>query len=370
MARNRYYQGPPSDHFDGTRFFNPGQPPTDRGLRDLLRWRLAGETARWPKSVPVTPARPAARVAGLRVTMVGHATLLIQAAGINILTDPIWSRRASPFRFAGPKRVTDPGIAFDDLPPIDVVLLSHCHYDHCDVATLRRLQAAHAPLMAMPLGNDTIVRAAVPGARCVTGDWWDRLTLGEGIATTLTPAYHWANRWPSDVRMALWSGHHLATPAGTVWFVGDTGYGDGTIFGEVRAKLGAPDVALIPIGAYAPRWFMAAQHVDPAEAVRICATVEARRALGIHWGTFQLTDEPREEPAAALAGAVAAQGWAAGRFVAAVPGGVYEASARPRPPTPSPAADAGGAGETSPPGAGDPRRSASDRRRRDCRGHG
>lgn len=200
--------------------------------------------------------------------------------------------------------MTVPGIAFEDLPPIDAVLLSHCHYDHLDVATLRRLQADHAPLMAMPVGNDTIVRAAVPEARCIVGDWWDRMPLGEGFATTLTPAYHWANRWPSDVRMALWAGHHLTTPAGSVWFAGDTGYGDGVIFRDMRERLGAPDVALIPIGAYELRWFMSAQHVNPAEAVRIFKDVDAGQALGIHWGTFQLTDEARDAPRLALASAL------------------------------------------------------------------
>jgi len=323
MPRNRYYDGPPSDHFDGTRFFNPGQPSTDRGLSDILRWKLAARAARWPKSVPVTPAKPAAQVDGLSITMVGHAALLIQAGGINILTDPVWSKRASPFRFAGPSRVTDPGIAFDDLPPIHVVLLSHGHYDHLDIDTLRRLHAVHAPLMAMPLGNDAIVRAAVPDARCISGDWWDRLALGQGVATTLTPAYHWSNRWPSDTRMMLWSGHYLDTPAGSVWFVGDTGYGDGAIFAALRTRLGAPDVALIPIGAYAPRWFMADQHVDPVEAVRIFSDVDAGKALGIHWGTFQLTDEPREEPSDGLARALADAAIEADRFVAAEPGGVY-----------------------------------------------
>lgn len=323
MARNPYYEGPPSDHFDGIRFFNPGQASTDRGLRAMLRWKLAGGAAKWPASVPVTPAKPEARVDGLCVTMVGHASLLIQAAGMNILTNPVWSERASPFRRVGPKRVTAPGIAFENLPPINVVLLSHAHYDHLDIATLRRLHVAHDPLMAMPLGNDAVVRAGVPAARCVTGDWWDRLDLGCGIATTLTPANHWSNRWPSDTRMTLWSGHYLDTPSGTIWFVGDTGYGDGRIFGEVRGRLGAPDVALIPIGAYAPRWFMAAQHVDPAEAVRIFTDVGAGRALGIHWGTFQLTDEAREAPVAELATALDAARIAPDRFVAAEAGGVY-----------------------------------------------
>ncbi len=323
MARNRYYQGPPSDHFDGVRFFNPGQPSTDRGLRDMLRWKLAGGAAKWPASVPVAQARPEPRVQGLRVTAIGHASLLIQAAGLNILTDPVWSERASPVSFAGPKRVSAPGVSFDDLPPIDAVLISHCHYDHLDVATLRRLQAVHTPLMAMPIGNDSIVRAAVPGARCVVGDWWDRLELGGGVVSTLTPATHWANRWPTDVRMALWSGHWLDTPAGTVWFAGDTGYGDGAIFGQIRERLGAPDVALIPIGAYEPRWFMSAQHVNPAEAVQIFKDVAAGHALGIHWGTFQLTDESREAPRLALATALSANGIPLERFAAANSGAVY-----------------------------------------------
>lgn len=328
MAKNRYYSGPSSDHFDGERFFNPGQPTTDRGSRDLLRWKLAGLAEKWPTTVAVAQAKPDARVSGLRVTMVGHASLLIQAAGINILTDPVWSTRASPVAFAGPKRVTAPGIAFDDLPPIDVVLLSHCHYDHMDRATLRRLHAVHAPMMAMPLGNDAIVRAMIPDARCIVGDWWDRLDLGNGFATTLTPAYHWANRWPSDVRMALWAGHYLSTPVGTVWFVGDTGYGDGRIFEQVRTRIGPPDVALIPIGAYAPRWFMADQHVDPTEAVRIFRDVRADKALGIHWGTFQLTDEAREAPVEALATALAEANIPPQRFVAARPGATYDFNMR------------------------------------------
>ena len=289
----------------------------------MLRWKLAGGAAKWPNSVPVVPAKPEARVAGLRVTMIGHATLLIQVMGVNILTDPVWSERASPFASIGPRRVTVPGIAFDDLPPIDVVLLSHCHYDHMDVATLRRLHAAHDPLMTMPLGNDAIVRAAVSDARCLVGDWWDKLELGNGLSTTLTPAYHWANRWPTDVRMALWSGHFLDTPAGTIWFAGDTGYGDGIIFRQVRERLAAPDVALIPIGAYEPRWFMSAQHVDPTEAVKILRDVGARHALGIHWGTFQLTDEARDGPQLALATALSAASIPPGRFVAAAPGVVY-----------------------------------------------
>ena len=324
MTANRYYQGPPSDHFDGTRFFNPGQPATDRSLGDIVRWKRSGEAVRWDEAPPVIPATPDARVAGLRITNVGHATLLIQAAGLNILTDPVWSMRASPVRFAGPKRVAPPGIAFEALPPIDAVLLSHNHYDHLDVATLRRLHAAHAPLIATPLGNDAIVRRAVPGARVATGDWGDTIALGGGARTHIVRANHWSARGLGDRRMALWGGHWLETAAGSVYFAGDTGYGDGAIFRAMRARYGRPDVALIPIGAYAPRWFMSAQHVDPAEAVAIARDTGALRALGIHWGIFRLTDEGRAAPAVALAEAMAAAGMAADRFVAAEPGAAYD----------------------------------------------
>ena len=324
MKRNPYYDGPSSDHFDGLRFFSPDQPTTDRGFRDIWRWQRSRVRSDWPAHFAVTPAVPHARVDGIRITMVGHASLLIQAGGLNLLTDPVWSERASPFAFAGPKRVAAPGIAFDDLPPIDAVLLSHNHYDHMDVATLRRLHAVHAPVMIMPLGNDAIVRRAVPGAQTIAADWHDDVPVGGTASVTLTRANHWSARGTRDRRMALWSGFFLRTPAGSIWFAGDTGYGDGAIFRDIRARHGAPDVALIPIGAYEPRWFMAAQHTNPAEAVRIMQDVGAHRAIGIHWGTFRLTDESREAPRDALAAALAGQRIAPDRFVAAEPGIAYD----------------------------------------------
>jgi L-ascorbate metabolism protein UlaG (beta-lactamase superfamily) len=324
MTTNPYYQGPASDHFDGLRFFNPGQPVTDRSLGEVLRWKWNARPAKWPQSVPIVEALPEPRVAGLRITMVGHATLLIQAGGLNILTDPVWADRASPLRFAGPKRVTRPGIAFAGLPPIHVVLLSHNHYDHLDLATVRRLQAAHDPLFVTPLGNDTILRGVVPDARIATGDWGDAFPIGEEAEAHLVPANHWSSRGLSGRRMALWCGFMVKTGAGTVYFAGDTGYGDGTIFREINAWHGAPDVALIPIGAYEPRWFMAAQHVDPGEAVRIMRDIGTPRAIGIHWGTFQLTDEGREAPVTGLAAALAAEGLDPDAFVAGVPGSVYD----------------------------------------------
>jgi L-ascorbate metabolism protein UlaG (beta-lactamase superfamily) len=325
MSReNPYYDGPVSDHFDGVRFFNPDHPDTDRSLRQMLQWKLREKAAAWPKSVPIRQAKPDARVDGIRVTMVGHATLLIQAAGLNVLTDPLWSDRASPVSFAGPGRVTPPGIAFADLPPIHVVLLSHNHYDHLDVATLRRLHADHRPLIVTPLGNDAIVRKAIPEARIVTGDWGDRLPLEDNAEVHIVPAYHWSARGMGDRRMALWGGFMLRTAAGLVYFAGDTGYGDGAIFRTMRERYGPVDVALLPIGAYAPRWFMAAQHTDPDEAVRIMADLEARHAIGIHWGSFQLTDEAREEPRDRLRQARIAHGIAQADFPAASPGDVFD----------------------------------------------
>jgi len=321
---NPYYSGPPSDHFDGLRFFNPDHPDTDRGLRDLLRWKLKETAAPWPRSVPVRQTVPDARIAGLRATIVGHASVLIQAGDLNVLTDPVWSDRASPLPFAGPRRVWAPGIAFESLPQIDAVLLSHNHYDHLDLATLRRLHIRDSPLMVTPLGNDAILRRAIPGVRVVTGDWWDRIAIGKGGEVTILPAYHWSARTGRDRRMALWSGFMLSTGAGHSYFSGDTGYGNGRIFHDVRRRIGRPDLALIPIGAYAPRWFMCAQHTDPNEAVQIMEDLEAVRAVGIHWGVFRLTDEHRDEPPELLRKALARRGIAEKLFPAGVPGLSYE----------------------------------------------
>jgi L-ascorbate metabolism protein UlaG (beta-lactamase superfamily) len=327
---SRYYSGPVSDHFDGERFFDPaGVPPRSR--RDLLRWfverRWRGTKARWPSRAPSPFAdRPPARVedAVWRVCFVGHASLLVQTAGINMLLDPVWSKRASPFRYMGPKRVNDPGIAFSDLPPIDVILVSHGHYDHLDLATLSQLAAAHRPRVITPLGNDTIMRNHDPTIAAESYDWDERVELAPGVAVTPVPTRHWSARNLSDRNMSLWASFVIEGPGGSVYFVGDSGYGDGRYFRRVRERHGSLRLAILPIGAYEPRWFMREQHMNPAESVQAFIDCGAEFALGHHFGTFQLTDESIDAPLVALTDALNVAEIPAERFRTLRPGQVWQ----------------------------------------------
>jgi L-ascorbate metabolism protein UlaG (beta-lactamase superfamily) len=325
-AANRYYSGPPSGHFDGTLFFNPdGQPPGR--FADLLKWQLNGKRSKWPATnpSPFPQAKPAAKIEGaaLDVTMVGHSTLLIQTAGLNILTDPVWSLRASPLSFTGPKRINPPGIAFADLPPIDLVLVSHNHYDHLDLATLKRLKAGHDPLVLTPLGNDALIGNAVPGMRLSAHDWGDRIEVGNGVAVHVEPVHHWSARGTRDRRMALWAGFVIETRDSKLYFAGDTGFHNGINYRLMAEKHGGFRFAILPIGAYEPRWFMAPQHQNPKEAVQGMTLCNAAFAAGCHWGTFQLTDEPIDEPARKLTEALEDQGVPRERFRALRPGEVW-----------------------------------------------
>lgn len=324
-ARTRYYEGPVSDHWNGETFFNPGKP-REQGFLDLLRWQLGGGRATWPDTAPAGEDRPPARVEGgtLRVAYVGHASLLVQTRGLNLLLDPVWSERASPVSFAGPRRVNAPGIAFDALPRIDAVLVSHNHYDHLDVATLGRLWQRDRPRIVTPLGNDAIIRGADPGISVETLDWFTRTTLSETVAVDLLPMHHWSARGLTDRNKALWGAFGITTPDGAIYHVGDSGYGGGDYFRLARERLPPIRLAILPIGAYEPRWFMTYSHMNPDEAARALLDCGAAHALAHHWGTFQLTNEAIDAPPAALAAVLAAHALPPERFQTLRPGGVYD----------------------------------------------
>lgn len=328
---NRYYRGPRSDHFDGTLFFNPGGE-TPHGLGDVLRWQLRGQKTSWPKYVQSNfpRARPEAQVDGdgLRVTMVGHATMLIQTCGLNILTDPVWSDRASPFAIAGPKRVNKPGIHICGLPPIDIVLLSHNHYDHMDMGTLKCLRGMHDPEVVTPLGNDALLHAADPSMHVSTLDWGDCTSFRNGVHVHAAPAHHWSARGIKDRRMALWASFVIETPHGNIYHVGDTGFDQGRNYRKAGEKFGGFRLALLPIGAYDPRWFMKDNHQSPEEAVDGMLLAKADYAVGHHWGTFHLANEPVDEPPQRLARALKERGLPDRRFRAMHPGEVWNVPAR------------------------------------------
>ncbi len=287
-----------SDHFDGTRFFNPtGVPPQPfTAVPRMLR----EPRAPWPARVDVVPRQPAPLVgAAAVVTFVGHATFLIQTAAGNILTDPMYSQRAGPFNRVGPQRVRQPAVRFDDLPPIAIVLQSHNHYDHLDRRTLRRLAQRFDPLVVTPLGNGRLVRSA--GIRRVEELDWFQPARTTSLPITLTPAHHFSARTPFDRNRALWGGFMIQAAAHRIFFAGDSAYT--TMFGDIRRRLGPPDLALLPIGAYEPRWFMRSVHMNPAEAVQAHLDLEAKTSVGMHFGTFQLTTEGIDDPLRALAAA-------------------------------------------------------------------
>ena len=310
---------PLSDHCNGKTFFNPGER-AERGLLDLLRWKLTSRAARWPRWVEVAPSTPPppAGADETVATWINHSTFLLQTPHGNFLTDPVFSERTSPVDWAGPRRVHAPGVAFNDLPRIDGVLLSHDHYDHCDLPTLRRLAATHQPLVLAPLGHHALLSAAgIP--RVVELDWWQPHPWAPELSITLTPARHWCRRRPGETNHRLWSGFFLRSRAQGIYFAGDSAY-DRTLFPLIKQRLGSPDLALIPIGAYEPRWFMQSAHMNPAESVQVHRDLGARLSIAMHWGCWQLTDEGREDPLRALAAACKTTGVTANEFRVLAPG--------------------------------------------------
>ena len=285
-------------------------------LLRLLRWRLGGGRARWPRRVIDPPPAgdpwippPAGSVS---VTFIGHSTFLIRLGSLTILTDPQFSERASPVAWAGPRRARAPGRPLDALPPVDLVLLSHNHYDHLDLPSLRAVHRHSAPRVVAPLGNEVHVRKAADfDVRAL--DWWQQAPLGREARVTAVPARHFSSRSLRDAGRGLWAGFMAETQGTRVLFAGDSG--DGAHWTRIRERLGAPDVALLPIGAYAPRDLMRRVHMDPSEAVRAHRLLGAGQSIGMHFGTFQLTDEAICAPERAMRAARAEQGVPEGAFV-------------------------------------------------------
>lgn len=281
-------------HFDGKRFFNPGGP-SPRGFFDVLRWKLASRPAPSPVFLSdVSPSLPPSQVGvgQLHVTMINHATILLQQHDLHILTDPIWSERASPLSRIGPRRRRSPGVRWEDLPPVDVVLLSHNHYDHLDLPTLRRLMGRGRSQFVVPRGVGRLLASRNIGPVHEL-DWGESISIG---ATRIhsVPAVHFSARGLFDRNRTLWCGYILETASGTVYFAGDTAFGDH--FAAIRRRFDPPRLALLPIGAYQPRWFMSAVHMSPGEAVQAHTILGAATSIAIHHGTFQLADEALDTP--------------------------------------------------------------------------
>ena len=309
-----------SDHWDGARFFNPEmprqtvRPPAARLLR-LLRLARRRRRAPWPHRLDNLAHPPPSGDVGAgqaALTFIGHSTFLIRLAGLTLLTDPIFSERCSPVAWAGPRRVRLPGQALEALPRPDAILLSHNHYDHCDLPSLRAIRARFGavPIVA-PLGNrDFLGRHGIDAVTEL--DWWQAMGFG-GAEIHLTPARHFAARSLFDRNTTLWGGFLIRHGGHSVCFAGDSGYSGW--FRAIRERLGAPDLALLPIGAYLPRWMMGRVHVDPVEAVQALLDLGARQAVGMHFGTFRLSDEAIDAPLAGLDRAKTDFGLDPGRFV-------------------------------------------------------
>ena len=325
------YHDPGKPHHRPRGFQNNYLDFQPKSLSELLRWRREAARQRLPPPPLAPTPRVAPELAWLNanaragaamepaVTWIGHATAMVQLGGLTLLTDPMFSPRASPLPLVGPKRHAAPGLTLAELPHVDLVLVSHNHYDHLDAASVAALagQPGGSPLFVVPLGLKPWL-AARGIAHAVELDWWDRHRVagpqGE-VEVALVPAQHWSSRNPGDAMATLWGGFAVLAPDCHLLFTGDTGYSRD--FSDIRAHFedlqtpergGGFDLALIPIGAYAPRWFMRNQHVDVEEALRIHADVGAKRSLGIHWGVFQLTDEALDEPPRKLAELRGAQG--------------------------------------------------------------
>jgi L-ascorbate metabolism protein UlaG (beta-lactamase superfamily) len=312
------YKGPKSDHFDGKKFINPTGIQA-KGLGEVFKWMRERKPGKWTekKDIEYGP-KPLPRYDdGIRITFVNHSTFLIQVDGINILTDPVWSERVSPFTFAGPKRMRPPAIRFEDLPKIDLVLLSHNHYDHLDIATVRKLHEQYNPRFIVPLGVAAYLRSNK--IELINElDWWQSTPFGNVFTVEAVPAQHFSGRGTFDRDMTLWCGYVIHRQHGNIYFAGDTGYNDST-FKEIGERT-KPKLAIIPIGAFKPEWFMSPIHCSPSEAVKIHIDLKVPQSIASHFGTFPLADDGREDPIIELSESLKREGIPAENYLILVEG--------------------------------------------------
>ena len=297
------YRGPLSDHFDGQYFHNI-QPFQEQAVQDVIAWQFARGRGEWRRVDSPPAAPPPRRVSGraVRVTFINHATVLIQMDSLNILTDPVYSERVGPEPWLGQRRFRAPGIRFEDLPPIDIVLLSHDHYDHFDIPTLQRLARAFHPKIVTGLGNADLLRAAgIGGSQEI--DWWQAARAASGVNIRAVPTQHWSGRTLSDHCRRLWAGFVIEGRADTVFFAGDTGWG--RFYDLIHRRYSRFRLAVLPIAPFIPRWYMHRKHESPADAVHAAQLLHAATSIPIHWGTFQLGDDGQHEAVDSLNATIA-----------------------------------------------------------------
>lgn len=284
------YDGPVSDHYDGKRFQNPsGRSAND--ISKVFRYIFTRKPDKWPKnldqSIRKTPL-PISQKGSIQYTFVNHSTFLLQVDGLNILTDPIWSKRCSPSQVMGPGRMRPPGVRFEELPSIDLVLLSHNHYDHLDKNTIVKISSKWNPTFLVPIGMSHVMKK-FGAKKIIELDWWQE-TLFENLKISASPANHFTSRGLFDRDRTLWCGYVIETSdEKKIYFAGDSGYSD--IFKDIGDMLGPMDLSFIPIGAYLPVWFMGPIHISPAEAVQVHQDVQSKQSVAMHFGTFKLADD-------------------------------------------------------------------------------
>jgi len=292
---NASYKGPPSDHFDGNKFHNLVPSEKRKSFFSFLKlrpWRFnasSDEKWEWREITQVTPSM--LNNSENQLIFINHATFLLQLDGVNILTDPIWSKRCGPFGRLGPSRTHNPGLKFEDLPNIDFVVISHNHFDHMDLPTLKKIEKEFKPIFVVGLGNSRYLKF-IDKDRLIELDWWDSTSFSN-LEIFFVPAQHWSFRGRFDINESLWGGFFIKTKTNSILFTGDTA--EGPHFEMIRNNLGRPDLALIPIGAYLPRDFMESSHLGPQEAIKAFKALDAKQAIAMHFGTFPLgTDGPSQ----------------------------------------------------------------------------